>query len=145
VFVATGEAGDDEMRQRIAHHRAERPKDWTTVEEPAALEGALANVPLGACVIVDCVSLWVANLIERRSPENIEYEGWRAATLAATRPGRTIAVSNEVGLGIVPSTPLGRTYRDVLGRVNATWARAATDAYLVVAGRTLRLEELPRG
>jgi adenosyl cobinamide kinase/adenosyl cobinamide phosphate guanylyltransferase len=145
VFVATAEAGDDEMSRRIALHRAERPAEWTTLEQPIGLESVLETVSSGSCVIVDCLSLWVANLIERRTPEQIEDEGRRAAGLAAARPGRTIAVSNEVGLGIVPSTPLGRSYRDVLGRVNATWARAAADAYLVVAGRALRLEELPHG
>jgi adenosyl cobinamide kinase/adenosyl cobinamide phosphate guanylyltransferase len=145
MFVATGEAGDDEMAERIALHRSERPKDWTTVEEPIALERVLGSAPADACVVVDCLSLWVANLIEHRPADTIEQEGARAATLAAGRPGRTIAVSNEVGLGIVPSTPLGRAYRDVLGRVNAAWARTAVDAYLVVAGRALRLEEPPRG
>jgi adenosylcobinamide kinase / adenosylcobinamide-phosphate guanylyltransferase len=136
VYVATAEAGDDEMTLRIARHRAERPEDWRTVEEPVALHSTLASIEPEACVVVDCLTLWVANALEG---------GWSAARIeehaaeAASRAGDTIAVSNEVGLGVVPATPLGRTYRDVLGRVNAIWAAAADEALFVVAGRTLEL------
>jgi adenosyl cobinamide kinase/adenosyl cobinamide phosphate guanylyltransferase len=137
VFVATGEAGDEEMAGRIARHRAERPPTWTTVEEPRRLRAALEAAPATACVVVDCLSLWVANVFEIADPE---AEARQAAELAAARAGRTIAVSNEVGLGVVPSTPLGRAYRDTLGRVNAIWAAAADDAFLCVAGRVLPLE-----
>ena len=91
------------------------------------------------CVVVDCLSLWVANVLDGGAAE-VEAEAAEAVLLATRRHGRTIAVSNEVGLGIVPATPLGRAYRDVLGRVNAIWARSADEAFLVVAGRTLRLE-----
>ena len=141
VFLATGEAGDDEMADRIARHRAERPADWTTVEEPVALREAVAAAPPDAALVVDCLSLWVANLLESRPAAEIEAEAAAAAALAAGRT-KTIAVSNEVGLGVVPATPLGRAYRDVLGRVNAIWAEAADEAYFVVAGRVLRLSEL---
>ena len=82
-------------------------------------------------------------MLERPAGE-IEDEAERAARAAAGRSGPTIAVSNEVGMGLVPDNPMGREYRDVLGRVNAIWAHAASDAYLVVAGRALRLEEPPR-
>ena len=143
VFIATGEAGDEEMAERIARHRSERPAGWTTVEEPRALAGAIAATPDDACVVVDCLSLWVANTLDR-APAQVEAEAEAAVLLATRRNGRTIAVSNEVGLGIVPATPLGRAYRDVLGRVNAIWARSADESFLVVAGRTLRLEEAPR-
>jgi adenosyl cobinamide kinase/adenosyl cobinamide phosphate guanylyltransferase len=143
VFLATGEAGDAEMAGRIALHRAERPAGWTTVEEPRELAAAVAAAPAGACLVVDCLSLWVANVLESGATA-VETEATGAAAIAAARDGLTIAVTNEVGLGVVPSTPLGRLYRDVLGRVNATWSRAATDAYLVVAGRTLRLDEVRR-
>ena len=142
VFVATGEAGDDEMAARIARHRAERPAQWTTVEEPIDLAGALAACPPQACVVVDCLSLWVANVMGRNVDDReIERLAGEAAALAAGRRAPTIAVSNEVGLGVVPEHPLGRRYRDVLGRVNALWATAANEALLVVAGRALRLEE----
>jgi adenosylcobinamide kinase/adenosylcobinamide-phosphate guanylyltransferase len=139
VFLATGHAGDDEMAARIARHRAERPARWTTVEEPARLVEAIGAAAPSACLIVDCLSLWVANLLEAESPGTIEREAVAAAGVAAGRPGTTIVVTNEVGLGVVPATPLGREYRDVLGRVNAIWAERAHEAYLVVAGRLLPL------
>jgi adenosylcobinamide kinase / adenosylcobinamide-phosphate guanylyltransferase len=137
VFVATGEAGDEEMTARIAQHRRERPPEWTTVEEPAELARAIAAAPGADVLVVDCLSLWVANVFERIAVEDAAAE---AARLAAARPGLTIAVTNEVGLGIVPDNELARRYRDVLGRVNAIWAAAADEAYFVVAGRALRLE-----
>jgi len=136
VFVATGEALDDEMAERIARHREERPSGWATFEEPLELGRALEQAPAAATVVVDCLSLWVANVFERSPAEQLADA---AAGLAAARPGLTVAVSNEVGLGIVPDNELARRYRDVLGRVNATWAAAADEAYLVVAGRSLRL------
>ena len=140
-FIATGQALDAEMTDRIERHRAERPAAWTTLEEPVELERALAGAPEDATAIVDCLSLWVANLFEAGwADAEVEAEAAGAACVAAGR--RTIAVSNEVGLGVVPATPLGRRYRDVLGRVNASWADAAADAYLVVAGRALRLDRL---
>jgi len=142
VFVATGEAGDEEMRARIERHRRERPGGWTTVEEPRRLATTLEAAPQEACLVVDCLSLWVANVLDRPAAE-IEEEAGAAARAAAGRSGRTIAVSNEVGMGVVPATPLGRVYRDVLGRVNTIWAREAGAAYLVVAGRALRLDEPP--
>ena len=141
VFLATGEAGDHEMADRIARHRAERPVGWTTVEEPVALRRAIAETPPAATLVVDCLSLWVANALERGgSDAAVEKQARAAAEAAAGRSGLTVVVSNEVGLGIVPVTALGRRYRDVLGRVNATWVAAADEAALVVAGRSLRLE-----
>jgi len=140
TLIATGEARDDEMAARIAAHRKERPQEWETVEEPLELQGALAAVPANAVVIVDCLSLWVANLIERGDEDrDIEASSERAATIARERSSSSIVVSNEVGLGVVPAAPLGRRYRDVLGRVNAQWAAVADEAVLVVAGRRLSL------
>jgi adenosyl cobinamide kinase/adenosyl cobinamide phosphate guanylyltransferase len=141
TFVATGEARDDEMRARIESHRSSRPPAWTTVEEPVDLARAVREVDPAATLLVDCLSLWVANLLERgESEQEIERDAASVAAVAARRPGRTIAVSNEVGLGVVPATPLGRVYRDVLGRVNAAWVSAAGEAFLIVAGRAVRLE-----
>jgi adenosylcobinamide kinase/adenosylcobinamide-phosphate guanylyltransferase len=138
TFVATAEAGDPEMAARIARHRASRPKEWDTVEEPADLRAALVEAE--DCLVVDCLSLWVANLLERGwSQQQVEDEARAVAALAAERAPLTVAVTNEVGLGIVPATPLGRSYRDLLGRVNAAWAAAASQAALVVAGRLLPL------
>jgi adenosylcobinamide kinase/adenosylcobinamide-phosphate guanylyltransferase len=140
TVLATGEAADEEMAERIRLHRAERPAGWTTVEEPLDLGGALAGVEDGAAVVIDCLSLWVANLLGRGdSDAEVAAAAGEVAVAAAARRPLTVAVSNEVGLGIVPATPLGRRYRDLLGRVNALWAAAADDAVLVIAGRPLRL------
>ena len=142
TFVATGEARDEEMAGRIARHRHERPAGWTTIEEPLDLTRVLGEVDSAETLVVDCLSLWVANLLERDEPEAVEREASAVAGTAAARAGRTIAITNEVGLGVVPATPLGRLYRDVLGRVNTAWVAAADEALLVVAGRALRLEPL---
>jgi adenosylcobinamide kinase / adenosylcobinamide-phosphate guanylyltransferase len=144
VFIATAEALDDEMAERIGRHRAERGSAWSTVEEPADLTAALGAVPADACVVVDCLSLWIANLMERGLDDaDVLRLSAEAGDLAAGRPGVTIAVSNEVGMGVVPVHELGRRYRDGLGRVNAAWVARSADARLVVAGRTLALERVP--
>jgi adenosylcobinamide kinase / adenosylcobinamide-phosphate guanylyltransferase len=147
VLIATAEARDDEMAARIAAHRAQRPNDWKTVEEPLEVLAALESLPDDRHVIVDCLTLWVANLLERGDSEDeILGEAERVAALAAARQAPVTVVTNEVGLGVVPSTPLGRAYRDLLGGVNRAFAERASDAYLVVAGRALTLaaaEELP--
>lgn len=133
TFVATGEGRDEEMKARIEAHRRGRPAGWTTIEEPLDLRAALESAPAAATVVVDCLSLWVANLLEQaREPDDL-------APAAASRRGLTIAVSNEVGLGIVPANELARRYRDVLGRVNAAWVDASDEAFLCVAGRTIAL------
>jgi adenosyl cobinamide kinase/adenosyl cobinamide phosphate guanylyltransferase len=140
TFVATGAAGDEEMAERIAMHRADRPRTWRTVEESIDLQGAVARLDNDGTAIVDCLSLWVANVLERGVEDaRVEEEARAASALAAARTGLTIAVSNEVGLGIVPVSPLARRYRDLLGRVNAVWVDAADEAYFVVAGKRLAL------
>ena len=143
TLIATGEARDEEMADRIRLHRADRPESWTTIEEPLDLGGALALVEDDATIIIECLSLWVANLVERgKTDAQIEHEARAAAEVARARTALTVAVSNEVGLGIVPLMPLGRRYRDLLGRINAVWAAVADEATLVVAGRALRLESV---
>lgn len=139
VFLATGQACDDEMARRIDRHRAERPEAWRTVEEPLRLEAAIRRIDPAACLLVDCLSLWAANALQAHGPQQVERDAVSAAAAAAARAGPTIAVTNEVGMGVVPATPLGRSYRDVLGRVNGVWAAAAQRAYLVVAGRAVPL------
>jgi adenosylcobinamide kinase / adenosylcobinamide-phosphate guanylyltransferase len=141
VFVATGQPGDAEMEERIRRHCTARPAEWATIEEPTDLVGALVSAPDDAAAVVDCLSLWVANRLgEGGSDGEVEDEAGAAAAIAAARVSLTVAVSNEVGLGVVPATPLGRRYRDLLGRVNALWADAADRAAFVVAGRPLRLD-----
>jgi adenosylcobinamide kinase / adenosylcobinamide-phosphate guanylyltransferase len=140
-FIATATAGDSEMAARIARHREQRPTSWQTLEEPLELEAALRRADREALVIVDCLTLWVSNQLEAGAGEpEIEAHATRAARCAAAREAPVIAVSNELGLGIVPADPLTRRFRDVHGRVNATWVAHATEASLVVAGATLRLE-----
>jgi adenosylcobinamide kinase / adenosylcobinamide-phosphate guanylyltransferase len=140
TFIATGEPGDDEMAERIRAHQSERPAEWATVEVPLDVREAFERVPDESAVVLDCLSLWVANLLERGDETHeIEAESAAVSALAAARRSLTVAVSNEVGLGVVPASELGRLYRDVLGRVNACWAADAERAALVVAGRSLPL------
>ena len=138
VFVATAEAGDAEMAARIARHRAERPSSWRTVEVPVGLPWALRALTGEAdVVVVDCLNLWVANLLTKRPEVSDADLLAEAADLeAASRPPRCslILVSNEVGWGLHPETALGRRFRDALGFVNQAAARAADDVVLMVAG-----------
>jgi adenosylcobinamide kinase / adenosylcobinamide-phosphate guanylyltransferase len=140
TFIATAEALDEEMAARIARHRRERPAGWTTVEEPVGLREAVAAVDAGSAAIVDCLTLWVSNTLER-DEEVVLAEATAAAEYAAAHAAPVIVVSNEVGLGIVPANPDARAYRDRLGAVNRVFAERAETAALVVAGRLLRLEE----
>ncbi len=141
TVVATAEPGDLEMAERIRLHQAERPSAWATIEEPLDLPEAFAKVADDDALIIECVSLWVANMLARGDTDSeVEEHGRATAALASSRRSLTIAVSNEVGLGIVPANEFGRRYRDVLGRVNASWAAGADQTALVVAGRILRLE-----
>jgi adenosylcobinamide kinase / adenosylcobinamide-phosphate guanylyltransferase len=141
VFIATARTGDAELIERIDQHRAERPAHWALLEEPIELEGSIGGARNHACVVVDCLSLWIANLLEGEVTKTATLAAAkRAAGAAASRAGPTIAVTNEVGSGVVPATSLGRAYRDLLGRVNRVWADAADQAGLVVAGRVLWLE-----
>jgi len=140
AIVVTAEARDDEMAEKIRRHRAARPSAWQVIEEPLDLEEALTAAPDETHVIVDCLTLWVSNLMEKgvAAPE-IEERARRAAATAARRSAKTVVVSNEVGSGIVPTSAVGREFREVLGRVNSVWAEAADRAALVVAGRVLPL------
>ena len=140
TVVATGQARDAEMAERIARHRAARPAGWRTVEEPLELEAALAAAGGDACVVVDCLTLWVSNLLEQGLTDaEVDDRARSAASAAVARAAPTVAVSNEVGSGIVPADPLSRRYRDLLGQVNAVWAAEAGQALLLVAGRALPL------
>jgi adenosyl cobinamide kinase/adenosyl cobinamide phosphate guanylyltransferase len=140
VFVATGTETDEEMAERIALHRAERPAGWTTVEEPLALADAVARAPADGFVVVDCLTIWVANALDAGwDAAAVERAAMLLADTAAGREAPVVVVSNEVGMGVVPSSDLARRYRDLLGRVNALVAGRADRAALVVAGRELEL------
>ncbi len=143
-FIATAEPFDDDLRQRIERHRAERPTSWTTAEVPVELAHAIADAPTDAFVIVDCLTVWLANLLvhvidaERRAQCVHDMVAALRARSATTSP--VVVVSNEVGMGIHPDTPMGRDYRDELGRLNQLVAAVADTSLLMVAGRALRLE-----
>jgi adenosylcobinamide kinase / adenosylcobinamide-phosphate guanylyltransferase len=141
VFLATAAPSvDADMDERIERHRAERP-DWPTIEEPLDLAAALDRCG-DALVVVDCLTLWVSNLMNRGdSDAEIEAASTIAIASATNREGATVVVSNEVGLGVHPETTLGLRYRDLLGRVNNQWARAADRTLFLVAGRALRLDD----
>ncbi|MGP0052490.1 MAG: bifunctional adenosylcobinamide kinase/adenosylcobinamide-phosphate guanylyltransferase [Solirubrobacteraceae bacterium] len=140
VLIATAEPRDQEMAARIAQHRRDRPAGWETLEAPLELEQAIAAVAHETTLIIDCLTLWVSNLLlSGIDPTGLPARAAAAAEQARARAGLTVAVSNEVGMGIVPDNELARRYRDVLGAVNAAWAAAADRARLLVAGRLLSL------
>jgi len=142
IATATATAGDRDMAARIQRHRRERPAGWSTLEEPLELHAALQRAPADALVILDCLTLWVSNqLAARASDDAVEQHAERAAALAAARAAPVIAVSNEVGMGIVPLDALARRFRDLHGRVNATWVAHAQHASLVLAGAQLHLDK----
>jgi adenosylcobinamide kinase / adenosylcobinamide-phosphate guanylyltransferase len=145
TVIATAEALDDEMRVRIARHRADRPVDWTTVEEPIDLSGAVGAAPPADLVVVDCLTLWVSNLVGGcRSDDLIVRAAATVADELSARPSGAVVVSNEVGLGVVPANPAARTFRDTLGSVNAIFAARADRAALLVAGRAHELTSTDR-
>ncbi len=145
VYLATAEAGDEEMRARIAHHRARRPPAWRTLEAPHQPARVLATFDPGAVVILDCLSLLVSNLLlthEEDPQPVVEAEVTAILDQARARGLTLIVVTNEVGSGIVPEYPLGRAYRDLLGRANQQVAAAAAEVYLVVCGVPIELKAL---
>ncbi len=165
AFIATATASDDEMRERIARHRASRAIEWHTIEEPLDLAVAVRQAyKLADVVLLDCMTLWLgnmlfqeqgqyenddmgkeelsrtSNLFDERSSQQIEA---LLTVVQSVETGKTlIVVSNEVGLGIVPAYPLGRVYRDTLGYVNQRVAQIADRVYLMVAGMAVDIKGL---
>ena len=152
LFVATAQPGDAEMAGRIAAHQAARPSGWDTLEEPLDPAGALAGVTRdgGArydVIVIDCLTLWVSNLMLLDAPETTaqpDYDAESSALLEAyeTCDVNWVVVTNEVGLGVVPPSESGRAFRDALGRVNATFARRADRVISMTAGLALDLKSL---
>ncbi len=141
TFIATAEPRDAEMTERIARHRTERPDDWSTVEAPIAVVDAVTAAPVADTVIVDCLTLWVSNLLGAEWDDGLVVAAADAlATAALAQPGATIVVTNEVGSGLVPMELLSRRYRDLLGTVNAIVAGPADHAYFMMAGRAVALD-----
>ena len=137
LYLATAEARDGEMAARIAAHRARRGRDWETVEEPLALARVLAADPRPA--LVECLSLWVSNLLENACDPVSETEALIGAVAARAAP--TVVVSVEAGLGVVPANALARAWLDALGDANRKIAAAADRVVLVTAGLPLVLKE----
>lgn len=141
VFVATLEPLDEEMKERAEDHRRHRPPAWKTVEAPRELALALRGLSGAGCVIVDCLTLWVSNLLlSGSSPEAVVAAFDGVLEAARKLSGQVVFVSNEVGCGLVPGTPVGRTFRDCAGLVNQRLAAVADEAYFVVAGRMLDIK-----
>ncbi len=141
LYLATAEVRDDEMSERVQRHRAERGARWACIEEPLDLVGALARVPDGCDgVLLDCATIWLSNILLKQGRDAVASR--TRALLAALRdsPRETLVVSNEVGLGIVPDTPLGREFRDLQGWFNQDLAAAATTVVFITAGLPLCLK-----
>lgn len=159
AFIATATASDEDMRDRIMRHRAARPSHWHTIEEPLKLAEALRQAANVADVILlDCITVWLSNwLFSLGDPDHVDAAAISSSytesalgaieelltTLTVLGTSKTlIAVTNEVGLGIVPAYALGRIYRDVLGRVNQRLATAAANVYLMIAGLGVDIKRL---
>ena len=141
-FVATAEALDDEMRERIAHHRANRSADFVTIEEPIAIAAALSELAGRAdVVVVDCLTLWISNLLmAQRSDKEILAEARGLAGVMAAAPFASFVVTDEVGAGIVPENAMARRFRDLLGWTNQALAQTAEHVLLMVAGYPMRVK-----
>lgn len=132
VFIATAEAGDKEMSDRIAAHRRDRGADWMTLESPLALSDAIIARTAKEAVVVDCLTLWLTNILLAGKDLDAEISELGAAVARAVCP--LALVSNEVGMGIVPETPLGRLFRDWQGFLNQRIARECDAVVLMAAG-----------
>ena len=133
IYIATGEAGDAEMARRIAHHRAARGPAWTTIEEPVDLAQVLERAARPQqFVLVDCITLWITNLMARGRPVGEAVEG--LCRVIAAAGGDLCLVSNEVGLGIVPDNPLARQFRDEAGQAHQRLAAVCQHVVFMVGG-----------
>ncbi|MFC1925837.1 bifunctional adenosylcobinamide kinase/adenosylcobinamide-phosphate guanylyltransferase [Chloroflexota bacterium] len=146
IFLATAQAGDDEMTERISRHKASRPASWRTVEEPLELARVLQSEAASAdVVLVDCLTVWLSNLLIRNE-DSAEEEALKQVNMImdSYQRGETsyILVSGEVGLGLVPPYPMGRTFRDIQGRLNQELAQRADKVFMLLAGIPLDLKSL---
>ena len=143
-YVATAVASDDEMEQRIGAHRQSRPDSWTVVEAPLELIDAVSGIDAGEFLVVDCITLWISNLmLDYDDTTILRKVGGVAEALTGRR--MTVVVSNEVGSGLVPMDPIGRRFRDLQGAANQCFAAASDRTYLVIAGKTLELGSFDAG
>jgi len=141
IFIATAEAGDEEMRARIDAHRRMRGEGWLTTEAPVDLAAAVSEAPESVPLLIDCLTLWLSNLMLGDHDVDAAMAAFEHALGA--REALTIAVANEVGLGIVPETPLGRAFRDRAGALNQRLAAKADSVVLMVAGLPMTVKASP--
>ncbi len=137
-YIATAQAYDDEMRDRIAQHQEDRGPNWHTIEAPMNLCAALDTVPTGAATLIDCATLWLTNHLLADS--DLDAEGDKLLDALANSAGPIVIVSNEVGMGIVPENKLARLFRDAQGRLNQKIAARADLVVTVIAGLPLALK-----
>ena len=141
VYIATAQPRDGEMADRIAHHRARRPADWACVEEPLALADALRrHARADRCVLVDCLTLWLSNLLGEADAPCFERERSALLDTLPQLPGEVLLVSNEVGMGVVPMGELSRRFVDEAGRLHQALAAACDRVIFVAAGLPLTLK-----
>lgn len=144
VFIATAQVFDDEMRQRALNHQAERRDQFRTMECPFALEDTLRTLNDADVVVIDCLTLWLTNLLLTDVPvATIEQRVVALGEVLKHAPFASIVVSNEVGMGIVPDNALARRFRDVAGRAHQTLAATSTELYFATMGTVLRLRPAP--
>ena len=144
VYIATAQAGDTEMAARIAHHRARRPPQWLCVEEPLHLADVLReHARADRCILVDCLTLWLSNLLGDAAMQGFERERDRLLDVLPGLPGDVLLVSNEVGLGIVPMGELTRRFVDEAGRLHQAIAALSERVVFVAAGLPLVLKGTP--
>ncbi len=146
-FIATCVAGDDEMKRRVENHRRNRPAGWKVIEEPVDVAGAIESVDSNAypVVIVDCLTLWVCNLMcmeskPVRSEEDIAVFTAELSEAASKFDGEVIFVTNEVGMGVIPANEMARNYADLAGRCNQIIAKGADKVIMAVSGQPLVLK-----
>jgi adenosylcobinamide kinase / adenosylcobinamide-phosphate guanylyltransferase len=137
LFLATGEAKDEEMTARIARHRAERDSAWRTIEEPLAIASIL-RAEAGQAIVLDCLTLWVGNLME--AGRDLEEAATDLVAALRERTSAVIVVTNEVGSAIVPDNPVARSFRDATGLLNQRVADAADEVHWLVAGQPVRVK-----
>ncbi|TIR19275.1 MAG: bifunctional adenosylcobinamide kinase/adenosylcobinamide-phosphate guanylyltransferase [Mesorhizobium sp.] len=138
TYIATAQAYDDEMRERIALHRSRRGEGWLTVDAPLDLVGAIEALPDRQPVLIDCLTLWLTN--HMLAEHDVEGECRRLADVLSRPRGPWFVVSNEVGLGIVPDNALARRFRDAAGRLNQQVAAMADNVLMMVAGLPLKVK-----
>ncbi|HET6280283.1 MAG TPA: bifunctional adenosylcobinamide kinase/adenosylcobinamide-phosphate guanylyltransferase [Polyangia bacterium] len=144
IFVATAQGLDDEMRARIDRHRQERPTSFTTMEEPLALAAVLDTIVQADVVLIDCLTLWLSNLLVSEVPvETVVHKIDELGAAIARRRFHVVLVTNEVGLGLVPETALGRNFRDVVGQAHQRLSVNADQIYAALLGQILRLRPGP--